>query len=86
MIVAAVRWNTKETRLIANHYGGTVPLAETGGEGVEPSTLLLKGSSNIYVIDASLMPSASSGHPVATVMACALKAADVILGNAGQSN
>jgi choline dehydrogenase-like flavoprotein len=62
------------TRLIINHWGGTAPL----GGGVDPSTLCVDGTRNVHVVDASLHPAPLSAHPVATIMAVAEKAGDVL--------
>lgn len=66
------------TRLIINHWGGTCPLRREGLGGVEPSTLRVKGTRNIHVVDASLHPAPLSAHPVATIMAVAEKASDIL--------
>ena len=42
-------------KLIINHYGGTAPLSD-GAAGVNPATLILYGSENVAVVDASLVP------------------------------
>lgn len=65
------------TRLIMNHWGGTAPL-NSDSEGVSPADLRIAGTQNIHVIDASLIPANVPCHPVATIMAVALKAADVL--------
>ena len=71
--------NVYFTRLIINHWGGTCPLLRGRRSGVGPSTLLVKGTENIHVVDASLHPAPLSAHPVATIMAVAEKASDVLL-------
>lgn len=71
--------NVYFTRLIINHWGGTCPLLRGRRSGVDPSTLLVKGTENIHVVDASLHPTPLSAHPVATIMAVAEKASDVLL-------
>lgn len=43
-----------------------------------PWTLLVKGTRNIHVIDASLRPAPLSAHPVATIMVMAEKASGVL--------
>eukprot|EP01117_Protostelium_nocturnum_P013736 TRINITY_DN515_c0_g1_i1.p1 TRINITY_DN515_c0_g1~~TRINITY_DN515_c0_g1_i1.p1 ORF type:complete len:839 (-),score=254.86 TRINITY_DN515_c0_g1_i1:211-2727(-) len=68
------------SRLIMNHWTGTVPLT-SGSEdagGVDPATLRLRSTSNVYVVDASLLPGSIPCHPIATVMAIGAKAADVM--------
>ena len=66
------------SRLIINHWGGTCPLSEDPGRGVAPRTLLVNGTRNIHVVDASLHPAPLSAHPVATIMAVAEKASDIL--------
>lgn len=66
------------TRLIINHWGGTCPLRDGARTGVDPSTLAVKGTRNIHVVDASLHPAPLTGHPVATIMAIAEKASDLL--------
>ncbi len=66
------------TRLIINHWGETCPLRGGGRGGVDPSTLLVKGTHNIHVVDASLHPAPLSAHPVATIMAVAERASDML--------
>ena len=62
------------TRLIINHWGGTCPL----GAAVDPASLRVHGTRNIHVVDASLHPAPLSAHPVATIMAVAEKAGDIL--------
>jgi choline dehydrogenase len=64
-------------RLIINHYGGTVTLSDGTG-GVDPVTLIVRGTSNVAVVDASLIPTIVPAHPVGTVMAVADRAADIL--------
>jgi len=71
------------TRLIINHWGGTCPLRRDPHSGVDPSTLLVRGTRNIHVVDASLHPAPLSAHPVATIMAVAEKASDILSGQLG---
>ncbi len=66
------------SRLIMNHWGGTVAI----GTAVDPANLAVRGTSNVHVVDASLIPEPLSAHPVATIMAVAEKAADTLLGKA----
>jgi cellobiose dehydrogenase (acceptor) len=65
------------TGLGINHWGGTCPL-QYGFGGVDPATLRVKGTRNIHVVDASLHPAPLSAHPVATIMAVAEKASDIL--------
>lgn len=46
--------------------------------GVEPSTLRLRGTSNVHIVDASIIPRSPPCHPVAMVMAVGSKAADML--------
>jgi choline dehydrogenase-like flavoprotein len=62
-------------RLITNHFGGTAALSDGPG-GVDPATLLLRGTENVAVVDASLIPPIVPAHPVGTIMAVADRAAD----------
>lgn len=55
-----------------NHFGGSCAL----GRCVDPDTLRLKGTTNLAVADASLLPGQVWGHPFMTLSAMALKAAD----------
>jgi len=67
---------------IMNHFTGTVPLTEGNTEdagGVEPSTLRVRGTSNVHVVDASLLPNSIPAHPVAMVMALGSKAGDLLV-------
>ena len=64
-------------RLIVNHYGGTVALSDGAG-GVDPATLIVRGTSNVAVVDASLIPTIVPAHPVGTIMAIADRAGDIL--------
>lgn len=64
-------------RLIINHYGGTAALSDGAG-GVDPKTLLLRGTANVAVVDASLIPTIVPAHPVGTIMAVADRAGDIL--------
>ncbi len=64
-------------RLIINHYGGTVALSDGAG-GVDPATLIVRGTSNVAVVDASLIPTIVPAHPVGTIMAIADRAGDIL--------
>ncbi len=41
--------------LVTNHWGGTAALSDGPG-GVDPATLILRGTNNLAVVDASLLP------------------------------
>ncbi len=64
-------------RLIANHFGGTVALSDGPG-GVNPETLVVRGTTNVAVVDASLIPTIVPAHPVGTIMAVADRAGDIL--------
>jgi choline dehydrogenase-like flavoprotein len=64
-------------RLITNHFGGTAVLSDGPG-GVDPATLLLRGTKNVAVVDASLQPTIVTAHPVGTIMAVADRAGDIL--------
>jgi choline dehydrogenase-like flavoprotein len=49
-----------------------------GPGGVDPATLLLRGTQNVAVVDASLIPTIVPAHPVGTIMAVADRAADML--------
>ncbi|MFI5323496.1 MAG: GMC oxidoreductase [Thermodesulfobacteriota bacterium] len=65
------------SRLIINHYGGTAALTDGPG-GVDPETLILRGTENVAVVDASLIPTIVPAHPVGTIMAVSDRAADIL--------
>ena len=56
----------------------TCPLRATGPGGVDPWTPRVKGTRNIDVVDDSFHPAPLSAHPVATIMAVAEKASDIL--------
>ena len=64
-------------KLIINHFGGTAALS-TGPGGVDPATLILRGTTNVAVVDASLIPTSVVGHPIGTIMAVADRAGDIL--------
>jgi len=64
-------------RLIINHYGGTAALSDGPG-GVDPATLIVRGTTNVAVVDASLIPTIVPAHPVGTIMAVADRAGDIL--------
>jgi hypothetical protein len=47
-------------KLIINHFGGTVALSEGPG-GADPKTLIVRGTTNVAVVNASLNPDDRSG-------------------------
>lgn len=64
-------------RLVSNHWGGTAVLTDGPG-GVDPATLVLRGTTNVAVVDASLLPTCVTAHPVGTIMAVADRAGDML--------
>jgi choline dehydrogenase-like flavoprotein len=64
-------------RLVANHWGGTAVLTDGPG-GVDPTTLILRGTKNVAVVDASLLPTIVAAHPIGTIMAVAERAGDML--------
>lgn len=66
------------SRLIVNHWGGTARLTDGPG-GVDPETLMLRGTENVAVVDASLIPTVVTAHPVGTIMAVADRAGDILI-------
>jgi choline dehydrogenase-like flavoprotein len=64
-------------RLIINHFGGTAALSDGPG-GVDPATLIVRGTTNVAVVDASLIPTIVPAHPVGTIMAVADRAGDIL--------
>ena len=69
-------------RLIINHYGGTAALSDGPG-GVDPATLILRGTTNVAVVDASLIPTIVPAHPIGTIMAVADRAGDILAARLG---
>merc|ERR1712003_482132 len=57
-----------------NHYSGSCKL----GDCVDPKNLLVRGTDNVFVADSSLFPGPIWGHPAFTVIAVALKAAEIL--------
>ncbi|KAJ3787877.1 alcohol oxidase [Lentinula aff. detonsa] len=60
------------------HQVGTASLGPFGEGGVVASDLIVYGTSNLRVVDASIMPMQIGAHIQATVYAIAEKAADII--------
>jgi cellobiose dehydrogenase (acceptor) len=67
------------TGMILNHFTGTIPLESDATKGgVNPTNLLVRGTKNVHVVDACLYKPPLSAHPVATIMAGAEKASDIL--------
>jgi cellobiose dehydrogenase (acceptor) len=64
-------------KLVINHFGGTAALSDGPG-GVNPKTLIVRGTTNVAVVDASLIPTIVPAHPVGTIMAVADRAGDIL--------
>jgi len=60
------------------HLAGTAPMASRDLGGVVDSNLKVYGTSNLRIVDASIMPLIVGAHLQATVYAVAEKAADII--------
>jgi len=71
-------WIRERARTIY-HPVGTTRIASSIDEGVIDPQLCVHGVQGLRVADASVFPSQISGHPTATVVAVAEKAADMIL-------
>ena len=62
------------------HPVGTCAMMARSLGGVVDSNLLVYGTSNVRVVDASILPFQIDGHLTSTLYAVAEKAADVIKG------
>ena len=71
--------NYTDSHMEGNHWAQTCAL----GTCTDPTTLLVHGTENVHVADASLMPRQLSSHPMLTVAAMARKAAQNILDYSG---
>lgn len=63
------------------HYVGTAAMMPREKGGVVDSELRVYGTSNVRVVDASVLPFQLSGHPMSTLYAVAERAADLIKGS-----
>ncbi|UZJ57595.1 hypothetical protein CBS101457_006915 [Exobasidium rhododendri] len=75
---AFFRAHVIDTYGILDHAVGTCSMLPRSDGGVVDSELKVYGTSNIRVIDASILPMHISAHPQATVYALAEKGADMI--------
>ncbi|KAF9445168.1 GMC oxidoreductase [Macrolepiota fuliginosa MF-IS2] len=66
------------TFITGDHLAGTAPMASRDLGGVVDSNLKVYGTSNLRIVDASIMPLIVGAHLQATVYAIAEKAADII--------
>jgi len=57
-----------------NHWSGSCKL----GDCVDPKTLTVIGTQNVFVADSSIFPNPIWGHPTYTLIASALRAADIL--------
>ena len=70
-------WGVCFNKLIINHFGVTVALSNGPG-GADPKTLIVRGTTNVAVVDASLIPTSVVAHPVGTIMAIDDRASDIL--------
>jgi len=68
----------RETAGVGDHVIGTAAMASKELGGVVDHTLIVYGTLNLRVIDASIFPMQLAAHPQATVFAIAEKASDMI--------
>ena len=60
------------------HYLGTTRMAETPAEGVVDSRCAVFGMENLYVAGSSVFPTAGQANPTLTIVALALRLADLL--------
>lgn len=60
------------------HPVGTTPMLPKAAGGVVSPELIVYGTSNVRVVDASIFPFQVNGHPSSTVYAVAERAVDII--------
>lgn len=65
------------TEVDMNHFAGTCPV----GSCTHADTLILKGTQNIVVADASLLPNQIISHPAMLLKALSLRAAEIVARN-----
>lgn len=66
------------SHMCMNHFVGSTPLDGGAGFGVDPTDVRVRGTGNVHVVDAGLLPAPVWAHPMATVLAVAAKAADLL--------
>ncbi|KAJ7146033.1 alcohol oxidase [Mycena epipterygia] len=74
-----IQW-IRNTLSTGSHILGTAALATQAQGGVVDSNLIVYGTTNLRIVDASIMPFTIATHLQSTVYAIAEKAADMILG------
>lgn len=68
----------RQVTISSFHPSGSLPMKPLADGGVVNDRLVVYGTSNIRVVDASIFPLEPSGNICATVYAVAEKAADII--------
>lgn len=68
----------EESSAVVWHGVGSAPMMSRDLGGVLDSNLIVYGTSNLRVVDASAFPFEVNGHPTSTIYAIAEKAADLI--------
>ncbi|KAK2737962.1 hypothetical protein FQN57_007316 [Myotisia sp. PD_48] len=68
----------RSTAVCSYHAVGTLSMLPKELGGVVDKTLLVYGTKNVRVVDASVLPFQVNGHPTATLYAVAERAADII--------
>ena len=61
------------------HAAGTCRMGTTPDQGVVDASGRVWGTDNLYIADASVLPTSAAINPSLTVAACALRTADTIL-------
>lgn len=74
---APLDWHSGQGVLLSNHWVGSCAV----GTCVDAKTMAVKGSSNLHVVDASLVPVQVTAHPWLTLAALAVRAASLIASN-----
>ena len=69
----------KENLFTVSHPSGTAPMLPRDEGGVVDSNLVVYGTSNLRVVDWSVMPVQISGHPQTAVYGIAERAAEIVM-------